>query len=580
MKRSRNLNFSISIMKKRNFYIRRVAIAFLFFVFIANTKAQTIFTNQIGFKPNSEKRAFISNSDEKIFKIIDYSNKKVVLEGKISSPKYWESSGTNVRIADFSNFKKPGNYSIIVGNSSKAIAIDNSVYDTLGTKSIEAFYLARASETISEKYAGIYARPLGHPDDVVFIHASAASDKRPEGTTISSPGGWYDAGDYNKYIVNSGITVHTLLQLYEMFPEYCKNLKLKIPESSNQIPDLLDETLVNLRWMLTMQDPNDGGVYHKLTSKNFCGMVMPEEDKLERFVVMKSTAATLDFTAVMAKSYRIFRKIDPKFANSCLLASKNAWNWAQKNPNVLYVQPKEIATGEYGDNHLEDEKYWASIELYLSTKNTDFLKDLPENLQMTAPNWSNVQTLAAFSLITATEKITDNKIATKMASIKQNLLKNAEQLCQTNQASPFRISMNSFSWGSNSDLANQGILLLHAYKISGDKKYLKTAEDCLDYILGSNPLDRCFVTGFGENSPKHIHDRRSSADQIDEPIPGLLVGGPTTAARTDCGENKYNSTFPALSYVDMECSYSTNEIAINWNAPLAFLVNAINAIHQ
>lgn len=221
----------------------------LFLVFsLLQTEAQTIFLNQVGFKPNSEKRAFITNDSEvKTFKIINTSNNEVFYNGEISTPKYWEYSGTNVSIADFSSIQKPGKYSIVVGSSSKTITIDNNVYQTLGTKSLEAFYLARASETISEKYAGIYARPLGHPDDKVIIHASAASDKRPEGTIISSPSGWYDAGDYNKYIVNSGITVHTLLQLYEMFPEYYNNLKLKIPENSNQVPDLLDEILVNLR---------------------------------------------------------------------------------------------------------------------------------------------------------------------------------------------------------------------------------------------------------------------------------------------------------------------------------------------
>lgn len=557
---------------------------FLFLLFsLSSVQAQTILLNQVGYKTNSEKRAFISDSEVKTFKIINTSNNEVVYNGDISPPKYWEYSGTNVSIADFSNLQKPGKYSIVVGNSSKTLTIDNAVYESLGTKSLESFYLARASETISEKYAGIYARPLGHPDDKVIIHASAATDKRPEGSIISSPSGWYDAGDYNKYIVNSGITVHTLLQLYEMFPEYSNNLKLKIPENSNQVPDLLDEILVNLSWMLTMQDPNDGGIYHKLTTKYFCGMIMPEDDKLDRFVVMKSTAATLDFAAVMAKASRIFSKFEkqyPNLSSSCLDASKNAWNWAQKNPNVLYVQPKDISTGEYGDKNVSDEKYWAAIELYLSTQNEDYLNNAPSDLKITAPTWSQVESLGAFSLVSSTDKIKDGKIKDKIELIKQNLLNTADQLCQINQASPFKISMNSFSWGSNSDLANQGLLLIHAYKISGNKKYLKAAEDCLHYILGSNPLNMCFVTNFGDNSPKHIHDRRSSADKIDAPIPGLLVGGPTTAARSDCGEDKYKSSFPALSYTDMECSYSTNEIAINWNAPLAFLVNAINAINK
>lgn len=565
-------------MQNKNFLIRSLTIVLLFTV--STTPAQTILINQVGFKTNSEKRAFISDSEVKTFKIINTSTQEVVYNGEISASKYWQYSGTNVSIADFSSIQKPGKYSVVVGNSSKAITIDDTVYNTLATKSLEAFYLARASEPIDAKYAGIYARPMGHPDDKVIIHASAASDKRSEGSLISSPSGWYDAGDYNKYIVNSGITVHTLLQLYEMFPEYSNHLTLKIPENSNQVPDLLDEILVNLRWMLTMQDPNDGGVYHKLTTKYFCGMVMPQDDKLDRFVVMKSTAATLDFAAVMAKSYRIFSKSDPKLANSCLEASKKAWNWVQKNPNVLYVQPKDISTGEYGDKNIEDEKYWAAIELYLSTKNEDYLNHLPENFKISTPTWPQVESLGAFSLVSSTNKIKDGKIKAKIELIKQNLLNTANQLCEINQASPFKISMNTFSWGSNSDLANQGLLLIHAYKISGNKKYLKAAEDCLHYILGANPLNMCFVTNFGDNSPKHIHDRRSSADGILNPIPGLLVGGPTTAARSDCGVENYKSNFPALSYIDMECSYSTNEIAINWNAPLAFLVNAINAINK
>jgi endoglucanase len=564
-------------MKNRNLQICSLSIVLLLLFSVSTIQAQTILTNQVGFKPNSEKRAFISDSEVKTFKIINTSTNEVVYKGEISTPKYWEYSVTKVGIADFSNLNKPGKYSIVVGNSSKAMTIDNTVYDSLGTKSLEAFYLMRASETITEKYAGIYARPLGHPDNIVLIHSSAATEKRPEGFKISSP------GDYNKYIVNSGITVHTLLQLYELFPEYCNTLKLKIPENTNQVPDLLDEIYVNLSWMLTMQDPNDGGVYHKLTSKYFCGMVMPQDDKLDRYVVMKSTAATLDFAAVMAKASRIFSKYEkqyPNLANSCLTASKNAWNWAQKNPNVLYIQPKDISTGEYGDKNIADEKYWAAIELYLSTKNEEYLNNLPIDLKIATPTWSQVEALGAFSLVSSTDKITDSKIKDKIESIKQNVLKTANQLYQTHEASAFKISMNSFSWGSNSDLANQGILLIHAYKISGDKKYLKAAEDCIHYILGSNPLNMCFVTGFGDNSPKHIHHRPSSADKIDAPFPGLLVGGPTTAARSDCGEDKYKSSFPALSYLDMECSYSTNEIAINWNAPLAFLVNAINAINE
>src|SRR5690606_10777762 len=149
---------------------------------------------------------------------------------------------------------------------------------------------------------------------------------------------WYDAGDYNKYIVNSGITMGTLFSLYEDFPAFVADLEVSIPEQGNSIPDLLDETLWNLRWMLKMQDPADGGVYHKLTAADFEGSIIPAEAKAQRYVVQKSTTASLDYSAVMAQAYRIFQKYEknlPGLADSCLDASVKAWEWAKQNPDLL-----------------------------------------------------------------------------------------------------------------------------------------------------------------------------------------------------------------------------------------------------
>ena len=559
----------------------KLSIILLSLLFVnCNKQTAAVYLNQVGYTPFSVKRAFVSNNFEgESFRIVDEASQNVVFNGVLSKSKKWSPSGTSVCIADFTEFQKTGEYKLEVGTTSKKIEISENINKPLGLAALKSYYYARASETITEEFAEDYARALGHADNAVKIHSSAVSNDRPEGTIISSSGGWYDAGDYNKYIVNSGITMHTLLQLYELFPDYCENLQLNIPESTNLIPDILDEILVNLRWMLTMQDSYDGGVYHKLTSKNFSGMVMPNKDKLERYVVSKSTAATLDFAAVTSKSYRIFSKFEkelPGLADSCLVASKLAWQWAQENPNILYVQPNDIATGAYDDNFINDEKYWAANELFLSTNENEYLKEIDFKTLNGTPHWSKVGSLGDFSRIIKSDSINlnTNKI------IKQNLLESANQLYKTYDESAFKISIDSFAWGSNSDLANQGVLLIHAFLVSKESKYFEAAEACLNYLLGANPLDKSFVTGFGINTPMHVHDRRCSSDGIENPIPGLLVGGPTKQAREDCGEENYKSKFPALSYVDMECSYSTNEIAINWNAPLAFLVNSIEAINS
>ena len=194
---------------------------------------------------------------------------------------------------------------------------------------------------LEKPFAGKWARPAGHPDKIVFVHPSAASDKRPAGTEIATPGGWYDAGDYNKYVVNSGITMGTLLSAYEDFSAYFDTLHTNIPESNDHTPDILNETLYNLRWMFTMQDPYDGGVYNKCTNAAFDSMVMPGVTKLPRYVVQKGTAATLDFAAVMAQCSRITRTMGsqlPGLSDSCLKAAKKAWQWALLNPALAYDQ--------------------------------------------------------------------------------------------------------------------------------------------------------------------------------------------------------------------------------------------------
>lgn len=124
-----------------------------------------------------------------------------------------------------------------------------------------------------------------------------------------------------------------MLSAYEDFSKYFDTLKTNIPESNDAVPDILNELIYNLRWMLTMQDPNDGGVYHKCTNAAFDGMVMPGITTAPRYAVQKGVAATLDFAAVAAQASRILQKYQkqlPGLSDSCLKAAVNAWQWAEK----------------------------------------------------------------------------------------------------------------------------------------------------------------------------------------------------------------------------------------------------------
>jgi endoglucanase len=132
-----------------------------------------------------------------------------------------------------------------------------------------------------------------------------------------------------------------------------------------------------------------------------------------------------------------------------------------------------------------------------------------------------------------------------------------------------------FNWGSNSNAGNQGILLINAYLLTGDKKYVDGALSNLDYLLGRNATGYCFVTGLGSKPTMFPHHRQSTADGVTEPVPGLLAGGPNPAMQDKC---KYEFTEPETAYTDDDCSYASNEIAINWNAPIVYLANAIEAL--
>lgn len=539
--------------------------------------------NQIGFRPGAPKTAVVLGNAE-VFHLVDVSSQKVAFTGRFLD--HTTTHEKQALIADFSEFTETGQYVIHVPGVgySPEFTIDHVVFEELGTASLKAFYYNRASIELEEQYAGAWARPLGHPDDRVLVHASAASKERPEGTVLSVPKGWYDAGDYNKYIVNSGITMGTLLSLYEDFPSHSSSLNLNLPESGNGIPDLLNEALWNLEWMIKMQDPHDGGVYHKLTAAKFEGTLLPHEAQSTRYVVAKSTAAALNFAAVMAQASRVYGDFLPDMAIECLKAAQMAWVWAKSNPETYYEQADlnkkfhpSIETGAYGNRMLGDEWLWAASELYISTHNKEYLDFIPHPESFELPNWGNVGWLGYYSLLRYREDL--HLPQGLLAQIKHQLLQKVEEYATAAKDSDYRVVMGyretDFVWGSNSVAANQGIALLQAYILTGDGKYTSLAQANLDYLLGRNATGYCYVTGFGQQSPQDPHHRASAAAPDTPPVPGFIVGGPNPGQQDGCN---YRSKIPSESYVDDYCSYASNEVAINWNAPFAYLINGLEAI--
>ena len=561
----------------------------------AQSESPRLEHNQSGFLPSREKKAvLIGTTPEARFHIVNKETGDTVLRSACGPRMKSTNSSLNTRILDFSSIRQPGEYVLAVPSLGLAtkVTVSPHAMEAEARAALKGYYHTRLSGDQEERYAGKWHRPAGHPDTVVRIHPSAASSKRPAGTVIRSPGGWYDAGDYNKYVVNSGITVGTLLSAYEDFSAHFDTLRTGIPESGNGIPDLLDEALQNLRWMLTMQDPHDGGVYHKLTNAAFDGMVMPGVTKLPRYVVMKSTAAALDFTAVTAQAARVFAGFKdrlPGLSDSCLKAARRAWAWAERNPSVIYNQDSinrihepDISTGTYGDGDISDEWFWAACEMLATTGENHFTEKVRQgmSLPLRLASWRSVAMAGYYSLVRA-GRGKPLIVQPEVTEMRNRILRFADSLLSNASRSAFGTPMggspSDFEWGSNAVAANQGIVLVNAYLLSKRPEYLDGALANLDHILGRNATGYGFLTGFGTKSAMHPHHRPSEADGVVEPVPGLLIGGPNPGRQDGC---QYVFKEAETSYVDDVCSYASNEIAINWNAPLVYLLHAVRALSR
>ena len=550
------------------------------FVVLASTGlfAATAYQNQVGFITTSPKQMAVVGAEgqEIVFKT---SSGNEVL--KVTAPKaeIWTPAGdTAASLVDFSEITTAGKYQAYIGDEplGHPITIADNALEDAAKASLKFFYFQRASTALEEEYAGEYARAAGHPDTAVKYHASTG--KTDANATFNGSKGWYDAGDYGKYIVNSGISTYTLLQLYQHNKEYFDKLSLNIPESKNEVPDILDEIRWNLDWMITMQD-DDGGVFHKLTTKQFAGTVMPEKATAQRYAIGKGVEASWNFAAVMTLASDIYKAYDAEFASKCIVAAQKAMNWALANPYAVYEQPSDVGTGSYTGATDWATKLWTYVELYRVSGNKEILellKKLPINRKKARlQSWQQNYMLGMFSLATNPDVFEQELVDSAtviITSMADDFVKSLD-----NNGYGVALEKEDFYWGSNGVAANKGMVLMHAYILTKDEKYLNAALGIVDYMLGRNPLDKSYLTGYGVNPVMNPHHRPSQADGIEAPVPGMISGGPNASA-TDCAKKYIDSKAVAKSYYDNSCSYATNEVAINWNAPFAYVIGSIQAI--
>ena len=533
-------------------------------------EAPKIKVNQLGYGTDAIKTVTFSDLEDTGYQIVNVDTDEVVFEGEMSEARHSEGADEDVSIGDFTELKDEGTYKVVSnGEESYQFVVGDNPYGDSFDNIVKMFYLQRCGTELTKEYAGTFNHPACHTEDATIY----GSDK-----TISVSGGWHDAGDYGRYVVPGAKAVADLLLAYETNPDAFSD-EMGIPESGNGVSDVLDEAKYELDWMLKMQK-DTGGVYHKVTGKVFPGTVMPEEETDELVVCAVSATASGDFAAVMAMAARVYGESDdPKlqeFADTCLEASKKAYKYLSDNLDKTgFKNPGGVVTGEYPDNVCVDEFFWAAAELYKTTNDKAYIKDIKAQMDkienFAGFGWADVGGFGSYALLTSKDASKADEDVYN--TVHDAFIGEADAVVDASAKNGYMVNRDTeFEWGSNMGIANDGMLLTLANDIEKKDDYTTYAKHHLDYLFGMNATGYCFVTGAGTQYPEHPHHRPSQATGVC--MPGMLVGGPNSNLEDQYAATVCKEMPAAKCYVDNDQSYSINEITIYWNSPLVYLMVA------
>ncbi|MDE5583484.1 MAG: glycoside hydrolase family 9 protein [Ruminococcus sp.] len=664
-----------------------------------------ISVNQIGYYSNLKKVATLGDNKGDIlygasqidlsgsydFELVDATSGTVVYTGTTSAATADADSGDTVCTLDFTEYTNPGRYYLqIKGHDWRSFEfnIGDNIYSddshNLLTNSINYFYQNRSGIDIEDKYCTSggedgkgtgMGHEGGHKTDTASIQKiwknEYSSKEEATGTyksgTLTANGGWYDAGDHGKYVVNGGIAVWTLQNMYERAIQ-TEEGKAKfadgsgivvVPEAGNKIPDILDEAAVELDWIAQMKVTSsdsawgkyEGLYYHKLHDHKWTGLATRPWDyeadwETVRIVKPPTFAATLNYAACAAQAARLWEPYDSAKAKTYLDSAKEAFAAYEKywyeydstpttHPDLKCECAKEEIRedslyapmwqakggGPYGDDNVLDDAYWAACEIFVSAsamgdadaatykakmddpKYAEYAYNVGTRMvggenkgsgSFTSFNWGNTASAGSLTLSLHSDLLSDSENSKILESVQAA----ADEYiaCENEQGYgiPYKydgpdyndpnnldpsIMINGYEWGSNSMVINNCIVMAYAYDLTGDINYMNGVATGLDYLFGRNPLSYSYVTGYGTYKEHNPHHRYWSYE-LDKTLPmapdGILSGGPNAGLQDPyvraLGFVPGDTTNPSQRcFVDSIEAWSTNEVTINWNAPLAWI---------
>ncbi|QLH83678.1 glycoside hydrolase family 9 protein [Halosimplex pelagicum] len=554
--------------------------------------------DQVGYLPSAPKRAVVAVESERSaieaerFVVRGSDGGTVARSGALSDPVDDPDAGETVRRADFSALSEPGEYRVAVGRGETAdgdlrettgesvpFRVGADVYEDTLADAVRLYTCKRSNTAIDDPVTGLDV-PAGHTQDA---EARMYFDDafREEGERLDVSGGWYDAGDYGKYVPPGAVTVGQMLLAYERYPDAFETGQCDLPversAGETDLPDLLAEAKFELEWLERMQR-EDGAVYHKVAAREWPAIdEAPTGDDRDRFVYGLSTFGTAQYAAAMAMAARVYADDAPEFADRALENAREAHDYLESNPEpeFRFDAGQDDGSGPYRKDTDREERFWAAAELLKTTGNTryaDYLEVRFVDLFDAAPRapvWTDTLSLGQWAYLTA--DAADDARADRLASA---FLDYADDLVADIEAGGYRCALGTddYHWASTKLALSKGGMLLLANAIEPDERYVAGALDQLHYAFGRTPTGYSYVTGQGTHPPRNPHDRLVEGTETD--IPGMVVSG---ANRN--GDDERLAEFiertdapPAKCYVDATESYSANEWAIDYTAPIFLLL--------
>ena len=561
-------------MKKGYIFIFLIVSSFFNFIYAANTDIRL---NSLGFLPTNDKIATIHwTSAPTNWYLLTSPGNVTVTSGTFSAPMSDAQTGetNNLYLAIFSSYTTEGTYYLNVPTVGKSSIFDirADVYNDPFVPVFKAMYEWRCGTAVTVTYGGnTFSHAACHMNDAYDDNVGGT------GTKKASLKGWHDAGDYGKYIVNAGITMGCLFDAWDMFGTQINSLSYGLPSTAPGYPEFLEELKWETDWMLTMQAAN-GSVYEKVSTVDFDPFELPELDTATRYFWgwnNVGTAETGQFCAVMAMAARYFQPYDAAYATTCLNAATSAYNFLTGHLTNTTANVTGCNTGIYTGSDPNAARLWAAVEMWETIGTGAYLTDAETRINGMNPkidtdwDWNGQKNLGMFTYLLSTRT---GKNATTYNAVYNALITSANTIVSTRNSHAYGRSLGTnYYWGCNGSEARAAMILQIANQLSPNASYINTALDAIGYLFGRNMHDRSYVTGVGINPAMNPHHRPSGGDTITNPWPGYLVGG-SSGGRGDPWQtaNLANGLPAAQYWSDVEDSYSSNEVAINWQGALIY----------